>query len=66
MICTNCGTYFKHTSSNKTSICDQCLDNQDPFMYDKESEVEFDVQSVIHPSYGRTLPVFIDELQESC
>lgn len=58
MLCTNCGKLFKAISS-KTSICEDCLDEQDPFMYDKESDVDVDIEYLKQKSQ-KTSPVYID------
>lgn len=59
MLCTNCGKLFK-SISNKTSICDDCIDEQDPFMYDKESDSDVDVVFLKQRS-SRTQPFYVDE-----
>jgi len=47
MICLSCGCYFKKTSYNKGSYCEDCSDASP---IDLDSEAELEVNLLVNPS----------------
>lgn len=57
MLCCNCGKSFKKVQGDRVSLCNECLDEADPFTSDTEDDVEVDILYLRNPS-GKTSPVF--------
>lgn len=54
--CIICGTYFKKTIFNNTSMCDECVTP----LPEEDSEMELEVELLRNPS-GKVKPVMYDD-----